>query len=65
QVLHRVAAAGCRARVLICSGAASVDLDEALALARQLGLPTAGTLPKPYRLAQLRQLLDGAAPIDG
>lgn len=57
QVLQRLAAAGCRARVLICSGAGAAELAAALAETRVLGLDGAGVLPKPFALATLRQLL--------
>lgn len=60
-VLRRVAQAGCRARVIVCSGAGHAELDEALAEARALGLTTAGALPKPFTLAGLRALLADAA----
>jgi DNA-binding response OmpR family regulator len=57
EVLRRVAAAGCRARIIICSGASRDELDAALHEARSLGLVTAGVLPKPFRLAGLREVL--------
>lgn len=57
EVLRRVADAGCRARIIVCSGASRVDLDAALQEGLALGLPAAGVLPKPFRLAQLRELL--------
>lgn len=60
EVLHRVAEAGSRARIIICSGAGREELDAALNAARGLGLTTAGALCKPFRLAELRALL--AAP---
>lgn len=57
QVLQCLAEAACRARVIVCSGAAPADLQAALARAGQLGLPLAGILQKPFRLAELRRLL--------
>jgi len=57
DVLHRVAEAGSRARIIICSGSGTEELDAALQAARRLGLATAGVLPKPFRLAGLRALL--------
>lgn len=57
EVLRRVAQAGCTARVIICSGAGRNELDDALAEARALALPTAGVLGKPFTLASLRALL--------
>ncbi len=56
-VVREVARAGGRARVIICSGAGRSELDEALAEARALALPTSGVLTKPFTLASLRALL--------
>lgn len=56
-VLEAVAAAGCSARVIVCSGSSGLQLENALNLAHQLGLAVAGGLPKPFRMAQLRALL--------
>lgn len=61
EVLRHVADAGSRARIIICSGAGTADLETALQAARDLGLPTAGVLPKPFRLAGLRALLSDPA----
>ena len=61
DVLRHVASAGCRARIIICSGAGRSELEGALDEARSLGLVAAGVLPKPFRLAALRELL-AAAP---
>lgn len=60
QVLQQVAQAGSRARIIICSGSGSEELDAALREARALGLATAGVLGKPFRLAGLRALLNAA-----
>lgn len=57
EVLRRLALQGCRSRVLIVSGAGAAESTAALAEASRLGLAAAGVLPKPFRLAQLRQLL--------
>jgi CheY-like chemotaxis protein len=57
QVMQSLADASCRARVIVCSGAAPQDLQAALSTAQRLGLPTAGALAKPFRLAELRALL--------
>jgi FixJ family two-component response regulator len=57
EVLRRVAETSCRARIIVCSGAGQVELDAALQEARLLGLVTAGVLPKPFRLAGLREVL--------
>lgn len=58
-VLQRLAATGCTARVLVCSGAGAAELQAALQGAQALGLNVAGVLPKPFTLAALRGLLAG------
>ena len=60
-VLQALAEAGCRARVIVCSGAGGGAVGQALDEARALGLPVAGALEKPFTLASLRALLAGAA----
>jgi FixJ family two-component response regulator len=60
EVLRQVADAGSQASVIVFSGAGAAELDAVLAEATQLGLATAGTLAKPFRLAALRQLLGTA-----
>lgn len=57
EVLRRLAAVGCRARVIISSGAGRGQIDAALQEAKALGLVTAGVLPKPFSLVVLRSLL--------
>lgn len=59
-VIDGLAGAGCRATVIVCSGAGVADLEQALAQARGRGLQAAGVLPKPFTLAALRALLGGA-----
>jgi DNA-binding response OmpR family regulator len=59
QLMRRLCASGCRARVLIVSGAGRAELDEALNDARALGLDAPGALPKPFSMAVLRSLLRG------
>ena len=59
EVLRRLAAVGCRARVIISSGAGRGQIDAALQEAKALGLVTAGVLPKPFSLVVLRALLAG------
>lgn len=59
QALREMAALPCSATVIVCSGSGADELDAALAQARALGLPTAGALAKPFRLAALRALLTG------
>lgn len=57
EVLRRVADGGCQARIIICSGASQGELHAALQEAQTLGLATAGVLPKPFRLSNVRALL--------
>lgn len=57
EVLRRLAAAGCRARVIVCSGGGDSELQAALDEAGRLGLDCAGVLPKPFTLAALKALL--------
>lgn len=61
EVLRQVAGAGCRAGVIVCSGAGRGELDDALQACRSLGLSAAGVLPKPFRLAEVRALLGAPA----
>ena len=57
EVLRRLAALHCAARVIISSGAGAGEVDVALQAAQDLGLDTAGVLPKPFTLSGLRALL--------
>jgi CheY-like chemotaxis protein len=57
QVLTELATRGCRARIIVTSGADAERLDRALAQARDEGLDVAGGLPKPFVAASLRALL--------
>ena len=57
QVLSELARRGCRARIIVTSGAERDRLDSAMALAQAEGLDVAGVLPKPFVLASLRALL--------
>ncbi len=57
EVLHRLAAEGCQARVIVSSGLGAGELESVLGEARSLGLQTAGVLPKPFSLAAVRALL--------
>ena len=57
EVLRRLAALECRAWVIISSGAGAGEVEVALQAAQDLGLRTAGNLPKPFTLAGLRALL--------
>lgn len=62
EVLRALAAAGCRARVIVCSGAGGSTVEQALAEAQALGLAVAGALNKPFTLAALRALLLAVPP---
>ena len=57
QVLTALAARGCRARIIVSSGAEAERLERAVAQARADGLDVAGGLPKPFVAAALRALL--------
>ncbi len=57
QVLAELATRGCRARIIVTSGAEAERLDRAVAQARADGLDVAGGLPKPFVAAALRALL--------
>jgi FixJ family two-component response regulator len=61
DVLRRLAAADCRAKVIVYSGAGAAELAAAQDEARQLGLNVAGGLAKPFTLARLRVLLNGTS----
>jgi CheY-like chemotaxis protein len=57
DVMAELAAAGCRARIVVSSGVDAQRLAEALALGARLQLDIAGGLPKPFAPAALRALL--------
>lgn len=56
-VLHELAERGCRARIILSSGAERERLDSAMAQACTEGLVVVGVLPKPFAAAALRVLL--------
>lgn len=58
QVLKALADAGCRARIIICSGMSDGVLDAAMRSASAHGLDVVGVLPKPFRLRELKALLE-------
>jgi CheY-like chemotaxis protein len=58
EVLDRLAQTGCTARVIITSGAALGDMNDALDHARALGMRVSGALPKPFSVSLLRALLE-------
>ncbi|TAK56582.1 MAG: response regulator [Gammaproteobacteria bacterium] len=57
EVLATLAEHGCRARIIITSGADPVTLAEAEREASARGLTIAGVLPKPFLPEALRRLL--------
>jgi PAS domain S-box-containing protein len=63
QVLEHLSQIGCRARVILMSGAGLGELNSVIAVARGLGLHIAGALPKPFSAEVLRALID-AGPTD-
>ncbi len=65
EVLRRLAAAGCMARLIISSGAGRAEIDAALLEAQGLGLRTVGVLSKPFSLSSLRALLGPAVEPPG
>lgn len=58
EIMRRLADLGCRATILITSGAGGRILDAARRSAVEHGLQVAGVLSKPFSAAILRQLLD-------
>ncbi|MGC2411203.1 MAG: EAL domain-containing response regulator [Stellaceae bacterium] len=59
QLLRSLAADQCSAHLVISSGADSKVLEAAMRLGRQRGLKMSGVLPKPIRIATLREMLAG------
>ncbi len=57
QVLSELATRGCRARIIVASGADAERLGRALTQARDGGLDVAGGLHKPFIAAELHALL--------
>lgn len=72
EVLHQLAERGCRATIIITSGADSRVLEAARRSAQEHGLNIAGTIAKPFSLVALRGFLSqgksgsetSTAPID-
>ena len=58
EVLRQLAATGCTSAVILTSGMGPKVLEAAQATASERGLNIAGVLPKPFRPAMLRELLD-------
>lgn len=57
EVLRNLAEQGCKARIVITSGMGAKVLESARRSADERGLHITGILPKPFKAAELRQLL--------
>ena len=62
EVLRQLALAGCQSSLILTSGMGQKVLEAAQATGSERGLNIAGVLPKPFRPAMLRDLLDREAP---
>jgi EAL domain-containing protein (putative c-di-GMP-specific phosphodiesterase class I)/FixJ family two-component response regulator len=60
EVLRRLAAMGCHARIIVTSGMGTRVLESARNTAIERGLNISGILPKPFRSQALRELLSDA-----
>jgi EAL domain-containing protein (putative c-di-GMP-specific phosphodiesterase class I)/CheY-like chemotaxis protein len=58
EVLRNLAAGGCAANIIMMSGMGSKVLESAQRVGLERGLRILGILPKPFKPAQLRALLD-------
>ncbi|HET6911827.1 MAG TPA: EAL domain-containing response regulator [Rhodanobacteraceae bacterium] len=58
EVLRNLAALGCEANIIMMSGMGAKVLESAQRAGRERGLNISGILPKPFRPAELRALLD-------
>lgn len=63
QVLQALGEAGCRASIIVCSGMSDGVLDAAMRSATGHGLSVAGVLSKPFRLRDLKALLEKPAAV--
>ncbi|HET7163446.1 MAG TPA: EAL domain-containing response regulator [Rhodanobacteraceae bacterium] len=61
EVLRNLAAGGCSASIIMMSGMGSKVLESAQRVGLERGLRIIGVLPKPFKLAELRALLDAHA----
>jgi EAL domain-containing protein (putative c-di-GMP-specific phosphodiesterase class I) len=59
QALRRLADMRCQARILVMSGLENRILEAARRFGLESGLDIAGTLTKPFRLSELRDVLEG------
>ncbi|MBY6204248.1 EAL domain-containing response regulator [Halomonas denitrificans] len=62
EVIHRLAEEGFDAGIIISSGVGSRVLDAARRAAVEHGLRVVGTLPKPFALSRLKELLHRSTP---
>jgi EAL domain-containing protein (putative c-di-GMP-specific phosphodiesterase class I)/FixJ family two-component response regulator len=58
EILRALANAGCTARIIVMSGVGAKILEAASQVARERGLRIGGILPKPFKPAALRALLE-------
>ncbi|HEY6545665.1 MAG TPA: EAL domain-containing response regulator [Dokdonella sp.] len=58
EILRALATGQCEARIILMSGVGAKILESAAHGARERGLRLRGVLPKPFRPAELRELLD-------
>ena len=58
EVLRSLAAVGCHANIIMMSGMGSKVLESAQRAGLERGLRISGILPKPFKPAELRELLD-------
>lgn len=63
EVLRRLAAMGCHARIIVTSGMGTRVLESARNSAVERGLNISGVLPKPFRSQVLRDLLDDSPQV--
>ncbi|HET9818296.1 MAG TPA: EAL domain-containing response regulator [Rhodanobacteraceae bacterium] len=61
EVLRNLAAIGCRANIIMMSGMGTKVLESAQRVGIERGLRIIGILPKPFKPAELRALLDADA----
>ena len=58
ELLRELAARGCKASILVASGIDPRTLNTARHLGHELGLQIKGVIPKPFRVADLRGILE-------
>jgi DNA-binding response OmpR family regulator len=65
DIVHALVDRGCAARVMLTSGSDTEGMALVEQVGRARGLTMAGTMPKPYRLAELRRRLAELAQAGG